>query len=183
MKQSRGIIINGAAGTGKTTLAGELAKRLKFQHIELDDYYFSRESPFAGLRPYDEIVEHLKADLAKYPQFVMSGAAGIISWDFVNPLFDLAVLLFVPTDIRLERVKARAYERFGERAIEGGDLYENHLKFYDEISKYDTGYHSVSLERHEKWEAELICPVLRADGTKPISENVELIAEQYLRRF
>jgi len=177
---SRGIIINGAAGTGKTTLGGELAKRLNFRHMDLDDYYYSRESEFAGLRPHDEIRSLLLADLEKHPRFVMSGTIGSILWDTVNPLFDLAVLLFVPTHIRLERIKARAYQRFGDRALEGGDLYENHKAFYDNTVKYDIGFHSVSLERHEKWATEICCPVLRTDGTKRISENVALIAEAYL---
>ena len=177
---SRGIIINGAAGTGKTTLAEKLAKQLGFKHMDLDDYYYSRESEFAGLRPRNEIIELLKADLKNHPKFVMSGTVGSILWDFVNPLLDLAVLLFVPTEIRLERVKARAYERFGKRALEGGDLYDNHQEFYNHIQQYDTGFHSVSKERHEKWAAEIDCPILRADGTKPISENVKWISEQYL---
>jgi len=179
MITSKGIIINGAAGAGKTTLAGELAKRLDFRHLDLDDYYYSRESEFAGLRPRDEIRKLLKIDLEKYPRFVMSGTIGSILWDFVNPLFDLAVLLYVPTEIRLERVKARAYERFGDRVLAGGDLYENHQNFYKHVQQYDMGFHSVSAERHEKWAKEILCPVLRADGTKSIIENVECIAEQY----
>jgi len=177
---SRGIMINGAAGTGKTTLGKELAKQLEFKHIDLDDYYFSEESPFPNLRSRDKIMNQLRGDLDKYPRFVMSGTVGSILWDFVNPLFDLAVLLKAPTDILLQRVKAREYERYGERILEGGDLYETHLKFCDEISKYEIGYHSVSLERHKKWVAELNCPVLCADGTKSIAENAIWIAEQYL---
>ena len=35
---SRGIIIFGAAGSGKTTLGRELAGRLGFLHIDIDDY-------------------------------------------------------------------------------------------------------------------------------------------------
>jgi len=177
---SRGIIINGAAGTGKTTLGGELAKQLGFKHMDLDDYYFSRESEFAGLRPRNEIIELLKADLEKHSRFVMSGTIGSILWDFINPLLDLAVLLFVPTETRLERVKARAYKRFGERALKGGDLYDNHQEFYDRTQQYDTGFHSVSKERHEKWATEINCPVLRVDGTKPIYENIKWILGQYL---
>jgi len=177
---SKGIIIAGAAGAGKTTLAGELAKQLGFKHMDMDDYYYSRESEFAGMRPCNEIIELLKIDLDNHPRFVMSGTIGSILWDLVNPLFDFAVLLFVPTEIRLERVKARAYERFGDRAIEGGDLYDNHQKCYHHVQQYDIGFHSVSKERHEKWAEEIDCPVLRADGTKPISENVKWIMEQYL---
>lgn len=46
---SREIMINGAAGTGKTTLAYELAKRLDFQQIDLDNYYFrwDKKTPYS----------------------------------------------------------------------------------------------------------------------------------------
>jgi len=182
---SRGIMINGASGAGKTTLAAEIAKRLGFKHIDLDDYYWDKRTgkhngPFSELRSRDEIIKLLTNDLLKQPSFVMSGTIGSIIWDFANPLFDLAILLSVPAEIRLERVKARAFNHWGERVLEGGDLYDNHQKFYDGIKQYDTGYHSVSLQRHEKWANELNCPVLRVDGTKSTHENATWIIEQYL---
>ncbi|MCL2362125.1 MAG: AAA family ATPase [Defluviitaleaceae bacterium] len=181
---ARGIIVNGASGTGKTTLGRELAKQLGFPHLDLDDYYYPPQDEvgsfrFAELRPRDEIIEHLKNDLAKHPHFVMSGTIGSILWDFVNPLFNLAVLLSVPTQIRLERVKARAFERYGERVLEGGDLHNSHQEFYNYIQQYEIDYHSVSLQRHEQWAKEISCPVLRVDGTRPIIENAMLIAKQY----
>jgi len=177
---SRGLIINGAAGTGKTTLGKEVAARLGFKHMDLDDYYFSRESEFAGLRPRAEIIQLLQDDLNKHPHFVMSGSIGSILWDFVNPLFNLAILLSAPTDLRVQRITARAYERFGNRALEGGDLYDNHQQFYEQTKQYDTGFHSVSRERHEKWASELECPVLRLDGALPIADNVEIINAHFL---
>ena len=181
---SRGIIINGASGTGKTTLAGELAKQLGFQHIDLDDYYYHWDTdiPFSSFPSQDEVRERVMNDIAQGGYFVMSGTIGGILWDLVNPLFDLAVLLTVPNKIRMERLEAREYTRFGERIRKGGDMYENSQKFLKESKLYDTGVHPavpVTRERHEKWAAEIPCPVLRLDGTKPILENVEYIAEQY----
>ena len=189
MKQSlstRGIIINGASGTGKTTLAGALAERLGFPHFDLDDYYYPTQEEagsyrFGELRPRETILALLKKDLEKHPRFVMSGTIGSILWDFANPLFDLAVLLFVPVEIRLERVKARAFEQHGARIFEGGDLYDVHQQFYEHNQQYEVGFHSVSLQRHELWAKEMNCPVLRMDGTKVIGENVEDIAGFYLQ--
>ena len=178
---SRGIIINGAAGTGKTTLGKKLAKELNFCHLDLDDYYWPQqnEDPFKELRPREVIIEHLQSDMSKHSHFVMSGTIGSILWDVVNPLFDLAVLLFAPVEIRLERIQARALSRFGKRILPGGDMYEKHQDFRDHVKQYEIGFHSVSLERHEKWASELNCPVLRADGTKTICENATWIAREY----
>jgi len=180
---SKGIIINGCSGSGKTTLGKALAKHLEFQHLDLDDYYWRSDTvlPFTEMHSKDIVIELLSNDMSKHPYFVMSGSIGSILWDVVSPLFDLAVLLSVPVDIRLKRVQARAFSRFGERTLPGGDLYKQHKELYRQIEAYDTGENpSYSLERHEKWAAELQCPVLRADGTKPIYENVAWIAEQYL---
>ena len=181
----RGVIINGAAGTGKTTLASELAKRLGFRHMDLDDYYFHQDTaiPFSSSPPREEIQERVMGDISKQPCFVMSGSIGSILWDLVNPLFNLAVLLIVPAEIRIERLCTRGKLRYDERILENGDMYLNYQKFLADAALYETGIHPnvpVTLERHERWAAELLCPVLRLDGTKPISENAEWLVRQYL---
>jgi adenylate kinase family enzyme len=178
-------MIAGAAGVGKTTLGKELSKRLNFQHLDLDDYYFrwDTEIPYSESPPHDEIRECVMKDITKLPNFVMSGTIGSILWDLVNPLFELAVLLSAPADIRRERLRARAFVRYGERVLLGGDMYEEHQKFYADVELYDTGTHPtvpVTLERHERWAAGLNCPVLRLDGTKSIYENTAWITTQYL---
>ena len=180
---SRGIMIAGAAGTGKTTLAGQLAKHLDFQHIDLDDYYFRKDTeiPFTESPPHDEIRENVMKSVTMNP-FVMSGTIGSILWDLVNPLFDLAVLLTVPVEIRMERLQAREYSRYGERILAGGDMHENSQKFLNESRLYETGFHPavpVTLERHKRWAAELHCPAVWLDGTKPTMENIEWLVKQY----
>ena len=96
----------------------------------------------------------------------------------VNPLFELAILLFVPAAIRQKRLCERAFVRYGERVLLDGDMYEEHQKFYTDVESYETGTHPtvpVTLERHERWAAELYCPVLRLDGTKSIYENTAFL--------
>jgi hypothetical protein len=131
-------------------------------------------------RPKEEIIEHLMRDISKYPYFVMSGSMGSIRGLF-NPLFDLAAFVTVPTEIRMERLRAREFAMFGERILPGGDMYEQNIKFLDEAVRYDTGEPpQVCLKQHEQWSAELPCPVLNVDGTKDISGNVAWIAKQFL---
>jgi len=179
---SKGISINGCAGSGKTTMGKALAKQLDFQHFDLDDYYWRKNAkiPFTEMNTNDEIIRLLAEDIAKHSRFVMSGSIGSILWDFVNPLFDFAVLLRAPTAICLQRVQARAVERFGERVCVGGDLHTSHQDFYKQIEQYETGENpSYSLQRHKKWLSELSCPTLSLDGTQPIAINVAYIIEQY----
>ena len=119
----------------------------------------------------------IKADFVKHPHFVMTGNIGNTLWDLANPLLDLAVLLTVPVDIRMERVKRRAFENFGERALGSGDLYEQRKWFYGIAQSYETGENPrYCLAFHEFWLGELTYPTLRVDGTKPIDEIAEIIA-------
>jgi len=180
---SRGISINGCAGSGKTTLAKALSEHLGSQHLELDDYYWRKDEalPFTEMNTSDEIISLLAKDISKRAHFVMSGSIGSILWDFVNPLFDFAILLRTPTLVCLERVQARAFDRFDERVCVGGDLHISHQDFYKQIEQYETGENpSYSLQRHKRWLSELCCPTLTLDGTQPIAKNVAYIAEQYL---
>jgi len=177
-----GISINGCAGSGKTTLAKALAIHLGFRHLDLDDYYWRKgtEIPYTEMNAQADIIKSLADDISKQSHFVMSGSIGSILWDFVNPLFDLAVLVQTPASICLERVKKRAFEKFGDRVCAGGDLYHNHLNFYKQIELYEAGENpAYSLARHEKWAAELRCPVLQIDGTNLIADNVSLISEYF----
>lgn len=178
---ARGIIIFGSAGSGTTTLGKEVSKRLGFQHFDLDDYLWrwDTEIPFTVTWPREELKRLLMDDISKYPHFVMSGSMDSYNAPFV-PLFDLAVLNYAPAEIRLERLRAREFARFGERILPGGDMYENHRNFLDIASRYDTDG-SPCLKVHEQWAATLPCPVLHIDGTEPIEKNAARIVEQYSR--
>lgn len=163
----RGIIVFGAAGVGDTTLGKELARRLRFQHCDIDDYIWrwDTEIPYTMLRPREERVELLMSAISKHSHFVMSGSMWSIRKAF-EPLIDLAVFMTAPTAIKMERLHAREFAAFGERILAGGDMYEQNIKFLGEAERYDTGESpQVCLKQHEQWAAELPCPVLRVGGT------------------
>ena len=151
--------------------------------MDLDDYYHRKDTkiPFTEFNSHEEIRKRVMNNIVIQPYFVMSGSIGDILWDLVNPLFDLAILLFVPVEIRLERAHARELAWFGERILPGGDMHESYKKHLNMIESYETGVPpAVCLKRHELWAAELSCPILRLDGTKPIAENASWIAEQII---
>ena len=85
------------------------------------------------------------------------------------PFFRYAVLIEVPKEIRMQRVRERSFQKFGNRMLPGGDLYEQEEAFFCYVdSKAETTV--------EEWIEDLHCPILRVDGTKPIAENVRRIA-------
>ena len=80
-------------------------------------------------------------------------------------------MIDVPRDIRIQRVKNRSFQKFGERMLLGGDLHEQEEKFFDFVK-------SRPENTVEEWVKFLKCPVLRIDGTKSIENNVDFIMEQ-----
>jgi adenylate kinase family enzyme len=175
---SRGIIVFGAPGAGSSTLGKELAQRLGFLHLDLDGYVWrwDTEIPYTAFRPQEESYELIMGNIAKCRHFVMSGSMGDDRKAFQS-LFDLAVYITVPSEIRTERLRSRTFSQFGNRVLKGGDMYENNNKFIESVANYETNFRH---EQHEQWIKELPCRVLRVDGTKGISENAKWIAEQYL---
>ncbi len=184
---SKGIILFGAMGVGDTTLGKEVARRLHFQHFDLDDYHWrwDTEIPYTIFRSREERTEHLMGDISKCEHFVMSGSMWSIRKAF-EPMFELAVFLTAPAEIRAERIRSRSIARWGDRVLPGGDMYEASAVYrdYDACARsYDTDISpQACMAQHEKWVAELPCPVLQVDGTKPICENAEWVVQEYLAR-
>ena len=179
MDKPQGIVVFGAGGTGKTTLACELARLLKFEHFDTDDYFFEQtEPPFTQARSLEKRIEILRPLLKS--NFVISGCLREWGGAF-DSMLSMAVFLTAPTDVRIERVEEREFNRNGERIKPGGDLYARHRKFIDYIATYDNGgMETRSLVSQEAWEKTLACPVIRVDGTIDWRINAVNIMEQFL---
>lgn len=52
-----------------------------------------------------------------------------------NKIIICAILINVPKDIRLKRVKDRSYQKFGDRISPDGDLYEKEKQFPDMVAQ------------------------------------------------
>ena len=167
-----GILVFGANGSGKTTLGRELARILNFKHMDHESYAFKEsEIPYTSPRSHEECIELMLVDIKKHPGFVISAVTG----DFGNEIlsfYDLAVFLSAPIELRMNRIKQRDYERYGERICEGGDMYEQRLKFADFAA-------TRPLSKIEQWATSLSCPVLRLDGSDEIDKNVARIVDTY----
>ena len=172
MNKPYGIIVFGANGSGKTTLGRELARILNFKHMDIEDYYFRKsEIPYTNARSQEECIELMLYDIKKHRTFVISAVTGGFG-ETVPQFYKLAVLISVPKEIRMARIKRREIERFGDRVLEGGDMYEQWQKFHDFVA-------SRPLERIEKWAETLMCPILRIDGTKDYRKTATDIAAHY----
>lgn len=169
----QGIAIVGGNGSGKTTLGKALAARLGWKAMDVEDYYFNPSSvPYAEPRTKGEVTQLLLADMKAHKRFVFSS----VNCDYgpeINRLYSCVIYLQVPGDIRLARVKQRAVDKFGNRVLEGGDMYEQEQQFFKFVA-------SRSMEKTDTWVQSLTCPVIHLDGTQPISTNTEA-AVHFLR--
>lgn len=178
MNESRGfgIIVFGANGSGKTTLGRELSRILGFKHIDHEAYAFNEsEIPYTNPRSNDECIKLMLADIEKYQSFVLSAVTGDFD-DIIPQFYKLAVFIKVPLEIRIERIKQREIIKFGDRVLEGGDMYEQRLKFLDFVA-------SRSLSRIDEWAKTLNCPVIEVDGTKDLHINAINIVKKYIERW
>ena len=109
----------------------------------------------------------LLEDIKKNPCFIFSAVSGNMTPE-INENYTLVVYLDVPLDVRMKRIRQRAIDKFGDRVLPGGDMYEQEEKFFAFAEKRTP-------EKIEDWLKTLSHKAIRLDGTKPIQENVELI--------
>lgn len=165
-----GIIVCGLNGAGKSTLGKALAKELNFYFIDIEDLFFPKTDPdyiYASPRTQEEVEKLLLSEVKGHENFVFASVKGDYG-EAVYPYFQYAVLIYVPKDVRIQRVKNRSFQKFGNRMLSGGDLYEQEERFFDLVK-------SRPEDTVEKWLQHLSCSVIRVDGTKPIEDNIAFI--------
>ncbi len=100
------IVIVGRTGSGKTTLARELATRLGVDHVELDSLYFG---PDFSTAPLSVLRERTVAAIAG-ARWVTDGNKSAVR-DLVWPRADTIVWLDYPLAVSLWRLAGRARNR------------------------------------------------------------------------
>lgn len=168
-----GIIICGLNGTGKSTLGKALAEKLHFHFIDIENLYFPKTNPnkiYASLRTRKEVEKLLLHEIKTHKDFILASVKGDYG-EVIYSLIQYAILLDVPKNIRLKRVKKRSFQKFGNRMLLGGDLYEQEENFFHFVESRDENI-------VEEWVKSLKCPVIRMDGTKSIDENTNFIMER-----
>ena len=170
-----GILICGLNGAGKSTLGKALAQSLNYCFIDNEDLYFPKTDPhytYAAPRAREEVERLLLREIDAHPDFVFASVKGDYGKKVLS-CFQFAVLIDVPKEIRMQRVKNRSFQKFGKRMLPGGDLYEREKSFFTTVQ-------SRAENMVEEWAQTLDCPIIRVDGTRPIEENVMCILEQML---
>ncbi len=158
------ILITGAAGSGTSTLAAALSDAIQARFLETDDYFWRpTDPPYQDKFNEDERRSALLKDLRASPDAVVAGA--LIDWGReLEDAFDLVVFLYLPTEIRLARLKLREELRFGKADP----------AFLAWAAQYDEGTaEGRSLERHRHWLKSRKCPVLYLEGDFSVEDKLQ----------
>ena len=172
------IHIFGASGSGTTTLGRAIAEKTGYTFLDSDDYIWTpTDPPFTALRTHAERLPLLQRDLERIENAVVSGS--LVGWgDPLIPRFTLTVRLIVPHDVRMARIERREQERYGDRILPGGDMYQIHRDFLQWAAGYEDGPATMrSKAMHDLWQQKLACPLLTLDGTRPVEELVNEVLE------
>ena len=174
-----GIMIIGPSASGKTTLGKKVAEVLGFPYFDVDDFIWRFDTPelYTVMYSLEVKISRLQNAIAPYEHFVMDGSMSSFHQAF-DDSFEMMVFLYVDPDIRVHRANERAIQRFGNRVLEGGDMYESNQEFLRKIRKYETDG-SPNLTEQKAWMESLSCKKLELDGTEPIEKNALIIAEAW----
>jgi len=172
------IHVFGASGSGTTTLGRAVEAAIGLPHFDSDTFFWlPTEPPFTTPRPKPERDAMAFEALSGSDQWVLSGS--IVSWSpTVTELVDQAVFLYLPSQVRMTRLRARETERYGERIQPGGDMHEASTAFLAWAERYDTaGLEQRSLATHEAWMRTLGVPVLDLRGDLTVDERVVAVRD------
>ena len=174
------IHILGASGSGTTTLGRTLSERLQCPHFDTDDYFWlPTDPPFTEKRKTTLRQQLLMADLTRHSSWVLSGS--LCGWgDVAVPLFDLVIYLWVSTQIRIDRLRQREHERYGERIMPRGDMCGKFHAFLEWAASYDTGDETIRSRRlHQQWLSTLPCPIVCIEGVCSIDEQIDVLMAEF----
>ena len=165
-----GIMICGLNGTGKSTLGRMLADRMGYEFIDNEDLYFPKTDSsyvFSGPRSKEEVIRLLEERIRGNNRFIFAAVRGDYGDRLIASL-DHIVLIEVPKQIRRQRVRDRSYQKFGDRILPGGDLYDIESKWFSLTDSRPETYVTDWLKTVNR-------PVIRIDGTLPAEKNLDHI--------
>ncbi len=181
-----GIFVCGLNGAGKTTFGKVLADELGYRFIDIEELYFPNSNSYANPRSQEEAWAALAELIEKHGgKFVLTSVTANYSEELAS-FFDLAVLVCAGREERLARVRRRSAEKFGERILPGGDLYEVESEFFAMVESRGEDYAEKFLRR-EIDAGRMRCPVVKINGggsrenlRQSVEENVKLVVRQMM---
>jgi adenylate kinase family enzyme len=179
MAQHR-IYIFGASGSGTTTLGKQIADDYSLVHVDCDDHYWApSDPPFSVKREPRERVISMSEALGDNG-WILTGACHGWGGELID-CTDLIVFVMLPTPLRIERLITRERARFGDRILEGGDMYQIHQAFMEYARGYDNPkFGGRNLATHEQWLNKQTKPICKIANDQSLAESKNRVIESLL---
>lgn len=178
------IQIMGASSAGSTTLGRTLAERLDIPFFDTDDYFWvATDPPYTTKREPALRNASIKADMGKHESWIQAGS--VIKWgaDW-EEMFDVVVFLYIPHEIRMQRLLDRELERYGNIIFTDLARAQQHKKFVEWADKYeDVTFSGRNIKAHEDWLSRVSAKVLEICGDTTVDERVQRVVEFLGRKF
>lgn len=174
------IHIFGASGSGVTTLGKALSQKLNIEYFDSDDFFWLKtDIPFTIKQ--DPAVRNtvISEKLNNTRHWVFGGS--ILHWGpDVFPRFDLIVFLYLAPNIRLNRIRKREHERYGDEIIINPERKDKFEKFMDWTKDYDnnTGIANRTLHAHREWLSTINTPLLELSGNDDVQQKIKMILDK-----
>ena len=168
--------ILGASCSGVTTLGQALASHMQIPYFDSDEYFWEKTNPpFTTRRDPALRNQMLMTASGPHDSWIIGGS--LLKWDLELDI-DLVVFLYIPHEIRMERLKKREFERYGDIIFTDPVRNRQYLDFMNWARGYDDNTtQGRTLAAHEDWLAQLTCPVLEIRGDFSVGERVRLVLE------
>lgn len=174
------IHIVGASCAGSTTLGKALSLELKIPYFDTDSFFWAESDiPYTLKRDPEQRNQMLKDQLLPHESFIVGGS--LVSWGAEwRTQFDLVVFLYVPSEIRLQRLVNRELERYGNEIYDNPERNLLFREFMAWASRYDDReFSGRNIKIHEAWIGSVSCPVIRIDGDTTVSERIKMVKTAY----
>jgi adenylate kinase family enzyme len=130
------LLISGGPGSGCTSTAEEVGKRLGIPVFDSDSYFHKvSDPPFQEQYSPGERKIMLERALSEESRWIVCWSVATWGLSQFDPTH--GVLLDIPSDVRLGRLMERQRTQFGDRIDSGGDMKSQNDSFMDWAAGYE----------------------------------------------
>jgi adenylate kinase family enzyme len=170
------IQIMGASCAGSTTLGKALAAQMGIPYFDTDDYFWApSETPYTVKRHPDLRHEMIMADLNRHESWILGGS--VIKWgEHWRTMFDLVVFLYIPHELRMQRLHTREVERYGDLIFTDPQRAAQYQEFVAWAAKYeDITFSGRNIKAHEYWLKVVNAKKLEIRGDTTVEERIDRV--------